>query len=92
MSTPSRMVDGTIGAVDGPHRIITSSPLREPGIETRGSPTRSPPSPRSRGAIARWRSSLSYLRALLRESELPRVVALSAEKILSGDEPSLRSR
>ena len=32
------------------------------------------------------------LRALLRESELPRVVALSAEKILSGDEPSLRSR
>jgi len=31
------------------------------------------------------------LRTLLRESELPRVVALSAEQMLSGDEPSLRS-
>ena len=30
------------------------------------------------------------LRTLLRESELPRVVAMRAEQILSGDEPSLR--
>jgi hypothetical protein len=32
------------------------------------------------------------LRTMLRESELPRVVALSAEQMLSGDEPSPRSR
>ena len=32
------------------------------------------------------------LRTMLRESELPRVVALSAKQMLSGDEPSPRSR
>ena len=32
------------------------------------------------------------LRTMLRESELPRIVALSAKQMLSGDEPSPRSR